>query len=382
MVDRITAAELKALQNAQKEFTLIDTRSEEDYQASHIQGARNFRFLPDDGPSDEEIRTAFDDINEDERIVLICAKGISAADLVETLEEMGYGNVQMVDEGMLGWGKVYDAVTLPIGGNVEAIQLQRRAKGCLGYIVGSQSDGKAAVIDPTRHTDVFLDAATDAGYEIEAVLDTHIHADHVSGGSSLAAELDVPYYLSTPASERDIEHEHNPIDPNGVLEVGSVDIKLVHTPGHTEGTVTLLLDNVAALTADTLHLDSVGRVELAFEDGDAESGARMLYDSLHQTILSLPDDTGIYPGHFTVTPEGEYENATPCAPIGSTIGTVRRELDILDIDEETFVNRLTEEVPEEPPNYETIIETNRGRETPESEEEAEQLELGPNNCAA
>lgn len=382
MVDRITATELKTLQDTQAQFTLVDTRSEEDFRAFHIQDARNFHFSPDDTPSDTEIRDAFEDVDENERLVLICAKGISAADFVDTLGEMGYSNVQMVDDGMMGWSKVYDTVTLPLGGGLEVIQLQRRAKGCLGYVVGSQSDNKAAVIDPTRHTDAFLDAATDAGYEIEAVLDTHVHADHISGGPALAGELDVPYYLSTPTSERDVEHDHETIEPNDVLEVGAVDIKLVHTPGHTGGMVTLLLDTKAVLTADTLHLDSVGRVELAFEEGDAETGAQLLYDSLHQTILSLPDDIALYPGHVTVTSDGEYENATLGVPVGSTLGAVRKDLDLLTIDEETFVGRLTEEMPEEPPNYETIVETNRGHETLEDEEEAEQLELGPNNCSA
>lgn len=144
----------------------------------------------------------------------------------------------------------------------------------------------------------------------------------------------------------------------------------------------LLLDDEAVLTADTFHIDSIGRVELAFEDEDVETGAQMLYESLHRTLFAQPDEIAIYPGHFTVTPDGEYENTTPGMPIGSTIRRVQQELEILGLDEDEFVSRLTEEVPEEPPNYETIVAINRGLEEPEDEEEAEQLELGPNNCSA
>lgn len=382
MVNRITAAELQALQDADTDFLLIDTRSEEDYQAFHIHGAQNIPFSPDDGLSDEEIQTALEDVEPDQRIVLICAKGISAADFVDQLDELGYDNVQMVDKGMEGWSTVYDTVTLPVGDDLEVIQLQRRAKGCLGYVVGSKSDGTAVIVDPTRHTDVFLDAARQSNYEVNAVVDTHIHADHISGAPTLAAELDIPYYLGSPASEQDVEHEHKTIEPNEVIEIGSMTIKAIHTPGHTEGMMTLLLNDAAVLTADTLHIDSVGRVELAFEDEDVETGAQMLYKSLHRTLCAQPDESTIYPGHFTVTADGEYENATPGLPIESTIGRVQRDLDILNLDEDEFVSRLTEEVPEKPPNYETIVAINQGIEELEDEEEAEQLELGPNNCSA
>ena len=180
MVDRITAAELKALQDTDNDFILIDTRSEDDYQTFHIQGARNVQFSPENGLIDEEIQTALEEVETDQRIVLICAKGISAADFVDQLDELGYDNVQMVDRGMEGWSTVYDTVTLPVGNDLEVIQLQRRAKGCLGYVVGTRPDGNAVVVDPTRHTDVFLDAASQSGYEINAVVDTHIHADHIS----------------------------------------------------------------------------------------------------------------------------------------------------------------------------------------------------------
>lgn len=238
------------------------------------------------------------------------------------------------------------------------------------------------IVDRTRDTDKFLDAASDAGYEVEAIFDTHVHADHISGGPALTEELGVLYYLSEPASERGVEYEHETIEPNEELTIGLVDIKPIHMPGHTEGATAILLGTRAVLTADTLHTDSVGRVELAFEGGDAEGGARMLHESIHQVILTFSDEIDVYPSHFTVSSDGEYVNAMPGMPIGTTVGTVRRELELLGLNEESFVDHLTENVPEEPPNYETIVTTNCGHEEPEDEDEAEQLELGPNNCSA
>jgi len=143
-----------------------------------------------------------------------------------------------------------------------------------------------------------------------------------------------------------------------------------------------LVDGELLLTGDTLFVDSVGRTELQFGEDDASRGAELLYDSLHETILNLPDDTTILPGHLTVTSDGRYENGSPGEPLEARLGDLRDELDFLGLDREAFVERLTEDTPEKPPNYETVIAINTGKETVEDESEATELELGPNNCAA
>jgi len=238
------------------------------------------------------------------------------------------------------------------------------------------------VVDATRQTDQFKVAAQDAGLSIARVLDTHVHADHISGSPTLADEVGVPYHLGDAARERGVEYEYDPLPDGDVIEVGDVEIEALHTPGHTSEMMNYLVDGELLLTGDTLFVDSVGRTELQFGEDDASRGAELLYDSLHETILNLPDDTTILPGHLTVTSDGRYENGSPGEPLEARLGDLRDELDFLGLDREAFVERLTEDTPEKPPNYETVIAINTGKETVEDESEATELELGPNNCAA
>ncbi|MFW5896219.1 MAG: MBL fold metallo-hydrolase, partial [archaeon] len=155
----------------------------------------------------------------------------------------------------------------------------------------------------------------------------------------------------------------------------------LHAPGHTSEMMNYRVDEWL-LTGDTLFVDSVGRTELQFGDDDASRGAELLYDTLHETILELPDDTRILPGHLTVASDGRFENGTPGEPVSARLADLRETLDVLQLDEAAFVERLTENAPDKPPNYEDVIAINTGSETPASESEATELELGPNNCAA
>jgi len=177
------------------------------------------------------------------------------------------------------------------------------------------------VVDATRQTDQFKVAAQDAGLSIARVLDTHVHADHISGSPTLADEVGVPYHLGDAARERGVEYEYDPLPDGDVIEVGDVEIEALHTPGHTSEMMNYLVDGELLLTGDTLFVDSVGRTELQFGEDDASRGAELLYDSLHETILNLPDDTTILPGHLTVTSDGRYENGSPGEPskLGSGI---------------------------------------------------------------
>ena len=281
---------------------------------------------------------------------------------------------------MKAWSGVYDAVPVDVGDGIEVVQLQRRAKGCLSYVVGCAETKAAVVVDPTDDPDAVTTVAGEAGLSIERVIDTHVHADHVSGGRRLADDLGIPYSLGERATERDLEVDFEALGRNEVCSVGDVSIKALETPGHTSEMIGLLVDDRAILTADTLHADSVGRTELEFGDDAGERGARMLYETLHRTVLSLPETVRVLPGHVTVTSEGEFAVGRPGEPITTTIGEARTGLDVLQLDEEAFVERLADPG-EKPANYEEIIEINRGVRALAPEERIE-LELGPNNCSA
>jgi thiosulfate/3-mercaptopyruvate sulfurtransferase len=254
------------------------------------------------------------------------------------------------------------------------------------------SDRVAIAIDVSRHGDEWRAAAAARDASIAAVLDTHVHADHLSGGRELADELGVPYYLPAAAAERDVAYAFESLARNETLDVGGVDVKALATPGHTDDGASYLVGRSALLTGDTLFTDSVGRTELQFAAGDgadddqreaagAATGAERLYDSLHGTLLAEPDGVVVCPGHFAVANDGTTGDVTPGEPVTTTVGAARRGLDVLDLDRGAFVERITATLPEKPPNYEAVIAANRGVESPPDEVAAIELELGPNRCA-
>ncbi|QSG14961.1 MBL fold metallo-hydrolase [Halapricum desulfuricans] len=380
MVETITASQLRDRIDVGDSFALLDTRPKESFEAWHIEGAIQYTYKPDFEFDAEQFREATG-LSTDDEIVTICAKGISSHDLATHLEDSGFEDVTVVDDGMEGWSEVYDTVDIPLRDGLDVVQFQRRAKGCLSYLIGDPESDVAAVVDPTRHVERFASAASSRGYSIEHVLDTHVHADHVSGGRQLAEYVGATYHLGADAVDRGVTYEYEPLERNEVVTVGEHDLKAVPTPGHTSEIVSYLLDDAAVLTGDTLFVDSVGRTELQFGDGDADTGAQQLYESLHRTLLAEPDSVTILPGHFAVDADGATD-VTPGEPVATTIGAVRTGLALLSADRETFVDRLTRSLPEKPPNYEEIIAVNAGRDELEDEAAATELELGPNNCAA
>ena len=382
MTDSLTATDLRDRIDDGTNFELVDTRLADDFAGWHIDGAVNYPYKPGDD-FDLETFKAETGVSEDDTVYTICAKGISSDDFADVLHEHGFDDVTVVSDGMEGWSAVYDVVEIPTASDgVEILQIQRRAKGCLGYLVGDVESREAAVVDASRHTDEFVAAADDRGYTITHVFDTHVHADHVSGGRTLADEVGATYHLGAAARERGVEYEYDALDANDVVRVGDVDVKALATPGHTSEMVSYLVDGEAVLTGDSLFVGSVGRTELQFGGGGAADGAQMLYRSLHRTLLAEPDSVTVLPGHFALSNDGEAADGTPGEPISATVGELRTGQDLLQVDEETFVSRLTDRLPEKPPNYETVIDVNTGRRRLDDEQEATELELGPNRCAA
>ena len=372
----VSVEQLKGLLDSDETFRLVDTRDEASFEGWRIGGATQFFYKPHH-EFDAAAFTADTGIDPTDPVVTICAKGKASRALAVELAEAGFGDVRYVEDGMRGWSGVYDTVDVATDADVDIVQIQRRAKGCLGYLVADPETGAAAAIDPTRHVARFREAAAARGLTIERVLDTHIHADHVSGGRRLANALDVPYHLGEGVAERDPAFEYDPLGRNEVTTVGGVEIKAVFTPGHTSDMVSYLVDGEAILTGDTAFVDGVGRTELQFGDADAGTGAELLYDSLHGTVLAQPDPVTVLPGHFSIRDDA----IEPGEEVSTTVGALRTGLSLLGRDRAAFVDHVRGTAPEKPPNYERIISINRGRSTAD-EGEAIELELGPNRCAA
>lgn len=359
---------------------ILDTRSPDDFEEWHIPGAENMPFSPGEAVDVDRIQSELA-IDSDDEVVTICAKGISSYEFADRLAAGGLDDVQVVQDGMEGWSRVYAVAAVPTAATaLEIFQLQRVAKGCLGYVIAEPSSGEAVVVDPTRHIDEFRRIAHDDDMTITHVIDTHIHADHISGGRKLADAVDAVYHLPARATERDVAFDFTPLERNEVIEIGTVELKAIYTPGHTSEFMSILVGGDAALTGDTVFVDDVGRTELQFGDDRAEDGAAQLYDSIHGSILNLPDGISVLPGHTSI--EDPETLASLGEPIRATVRELRTGVPILQANKEEFIDRIASGETEEPPNYERMLAINTGQSDPTDESEAAELELGPNRCAA
>jgi rhodanese-related sulfurtransferase/glyoxylase-like metal-dependent hydrolase (beta-lactamase superfamily II) len=238
-------------------------------------------------------------------------------------------------------------------------QLTHDDLGCASYLVGDEDAGVAAVVDPRFEIDEYLLLARYMGVEIEHVLETHNHADHVSGHGRLAAATGASIHVHRDAGAG---YDHEPFDDGWELELGCVVIRVMHTPGHRpEHCAFALIDTArgdepwAVLTGDTLFVGDIARPDLAV---DKEDGARDIFRSLHKRILSLAPETEVWPGHLGGSLCG---GPGMDMKVSSTIGYERRHNELLDeTDEDRFVERLVSTLGPQPPNFKAVVELNKG----------------------
>jgi glyoxylase-like metal-dependent hydrolase (beta-lactamase superfamily II)/rhodanese-related sulfurtransferase len=231
--------------------------------------------------------------------------------------------------------------------------------GCASYLVGDEKAGAAAVVDPRFEIDEYLELARYMGVSIEHILETHNHADHVSGHGRLAAATGAAIYVHREAAP---DYDHVAIDDGFELEIGQLVIRALHTPGHRpEHTAFALIDRHrgedpwAVLTGDTLFVNDVARPDLAIEERE---GARGIFRSLQDKLLSLPDSCEVWPGHLGGSMCG---GPGMDLKISSTIGFERAHNPTLRIaDEEEFVEEAVSKLGPQPPNFKAIVELNRG----------------------
>jgi hydroxyacylglutathione hydrolase len=231
--------------------------------------------------------------------------------------------------------------------------------GCASYLVGDEDAGVAAVVDPRLDIDEYLHLARYLGVHIEHVLETHNHADHVSGHGRLVAATGATIHIHRAAEPA---YEHEPFDDGWELHLGALTVRALHTPGHRpEHTAFALIDTArdqepwAALTGDTLFVGDIARPDLAV---DKEEGARGIFRSLNEKLMTLPDTCEVWPGHLGGSLCG---GPGMNLKISSTIGFERANQTLLQLgDEEEFVRRTTSRLGPQPPNFQNIVALNRG----------------------
>ncbi|HMQ33446.1 MAG TPA: MBL fold metallo-hydrolase, partial [Chloroflexaceae bacterium] len=286
------------------------------------------------------------DLPADRPVVTICAAGRTSLIAAEQLRARGLEALSL-EGGMRAWSLAWNTAAAPVPGSAATVlQVRRTGKGCLSYLVGA--DGIAAVIDPSLDPAIYLELAQQHGWRITHVLETHLHADHLSRARQLAAQAGA--VLALPAAHR-LAAPFTPLYAGDAIALGPARLTVLDTPGHTPESVTYQLDDAALFTGDTLFLAAVGRPDLHADPEGARLKAHALYASL-QRLLALPAETLVLPGHTSapVAFDGQ--------PIAATLAEVRQATPILAADEAIFVSSLLSRLSPTPPTHAQIIALN------------------------
>lgn len=371
-VHAMTAKEVTRKVFNKEELFILDVRNEDAFKDWKIEG-ENFEYLNvpyfDLLDGVEEI---LDKVPADKEVLVVCAKEGSSIMVADMLSEEGR-NVSYLVGGMKSWSEHLEPVkvgNLKDGG--ELYQFVRIGKGCLSYMV--VSNGEAAIIDSTRMTDMYLDFANSIGAKITHVFDTHLHADHISGGRVIAEKTNATYWLP-PKDATEVIFSYQPLEDGNDVEIGNVKINIhaLYSPGHTIGSTSFIVDDQFLLTGDILFIDSIGRPDLA---GLAQDWVGDLRESLYKRYREVSQELVVLPAHFMIIEELNEDGS-----VSEKLGTLFEKNHGLNIaDEEEFRKVVTENLPPQPNAYQQIRETNMGKITPDDEQQRE-MEIGPNRCA-
>lgn len=364
------------LDDGRTPFLLLDVRNDEEFAAWPIAGRRAptvtvhmpyFEFIEDEAASVAKIAC-----DTDLPIVVVCAKGSSSEYVAGLLRDQGFSAANLTD-GMIGWGNLLVERDVITGTSLIIKQLQRVGKGCLAYMIAD--GGQAIVVDPHRHVEVYIALAERLGVTITHVFDTHLHADHISGGHLLAERTGAVYMIEAHDAEG-AKFTYQAVNPGETLALGATEIKMMplHTPGHTPGSASMLVDGRYLLSGDTLFVASIGRPDLG---GQLAAWGRMLFHTLKDQVAKLPDDVLILPAHYAGSDEVRLDGL-----VAGTLGELRQTNKALKLEtEEDFIHFLEQHQSEAPAVYQEIRQVNLAWLSVD-EARATDMDLGKNQCAA
>ncbi|WP_421664493.1 MBL fold metallo-hydrolase [Lysinibacillus telephonicus] len=369
---KMTAAQVarKVIEN-QKLF-ILDVRNRDAYEDWKIEG-HNFDYLNvpyfDLLDGVEEILAK---LPTDRDVLVVCAKEGSSLMIAEMISEEGR-DVFYLEGGMDSWSSYLEPIKVGnLTGGGELYQFVRLGKGCLSYMV--ISEGEAAIVDAVRFTDVFINFAKEKNVEIKYVFDTHLHADHISGGRQLAQATGAAYYLP-PKDAEEVVFDYTPLEDGLIVKIGAsqIEVDALYSPGHTIGSTSFIVDRKYLLTGDILFIDSIGRPDLA---GLAEDWVGDLRKTLYRRYRELTEDLIVLPAHFMIIDELN-EDGT----VAKSLGDLFLENHGLNIhNEDEFRHIVTDNLPPQPNSYQQIRQVNMGKINPSNDEQTE-MEIGPNRCA-
>lgn len=354
----ITPQSLFDLLKSQQSVTLVDVRPPSEFAAWSLYDSINIPLA--------DIEHKLSKLSKSHPVILYCNHGKDAAVAAQKLIKKGY-DARALAGGLKAWNSIYDVATvLDKRSTLTIHQIKRLGKGCLSYLVVLPDKVSTIIIDPTTHIDVYKTYIKANGLKPIAVLDTHIHADHISGARQLSKTYKVPYLLSKNSKTSFSFEAMEKILPKLVKDAT---VTIIPTPGHTPESIALLLDDTFLMSGDTLFIDAIGRADLG---GDQTERTKQFFTSL-TTLMKLPENIQVLPAHTA-------QALMPGSARSANMRYITLFNPLKDMrSQDAFVEFQSTNVGPVPSNYEHIQLINIGKKS--SPAKSDEIEFGPNCCA-
>ncbi len=362
----IDADTLRSWLDEGRPVTVLDIRTDEERAQWSIPGSLHVNAYQALRSGEPGLLTNFS-VPLDRPVVTVCNTGRVSQTAADLLAGRGL-EARSLAGGMKAWSLAWNVaeVTLP-DPSVRVIQVRRTGKGCLSYLIAS--NGEAAVIDPSVSADVYRDLANRHGWHIRYVLETHVHADHLSRARPLAELTGARLLLP---SETRVTFPFTALVDRARITVGTSTLAACRTPGHTDESTSYVLNDVAVFTGDTLFTNGVGRPDLHADPDVARERARTLFESLTRLSVLRPELL-VLPAHA-----GDpiaFDGRAVSAPMSAVAAWLSEWLS----SKSAFVERVVSRLPPTPPNFTQIVELNEAGRFPGHD--PTDLEAGANRCA-
>ncbi len=354
-------------------FILLDVRNEKDFANFAVEGPvcipyiniPYFDFI-------EDVPGSVAKVPKGKKVRIVCAKEGSSKFVGEQLVENGFEDVGYLEKGIKGWGNMLTPVQINGGDDsFELHQMIRPGKASLSYML--ISNGEAAVFDPSRNIPVYKEFAQERGAKLVRSFETHRQADYISG----SVELSRNHAVETIGRDEDFrgaDFPYTAATDGEIFKIGKVQVKVIHSPGHTLGSICLLINNKYLISGDTIFIQSAGRPDLG---GKCREWSRYLYLSLMITIRDLPDDLLVLPGHYT-----SWDEANDELKFVDTLGNLKNYNNAFQyVHEGKFAEFIEENMRPQPEVYANIRKMNAGW-MEACEDEQDTMDLGKNECGA
>jgi glyoxylase-like metal-dependent hydrolase (beta-lactamase superfamily II) len=370
-----TAEQLFAWISGKPDFVLLDVRNEKEFANWYVEGPALFPYINIPYFNFmEDVQASIDMIPAGEKIRIVCAKEGSAKYVAEQLTTHGFNDVGYMLGGIVAWGNVLAArLVTPPDASYGLYQMIRPGKAACGHLLISGTE--AMVFDPSRNVDFYIRFAAEKGAAIVRIFETHRQADYISGSIRLAEKTGAAIM----AKKEDFlgaDFVFNPIEDNDVFTFtqGGPQVKAMHTPGHTMGSTSYLIDNKYLLSGDTVFINTAGRPDLG---GKSDEWSRYLYLTLTLKLRGLNDDILVLPGHYTT-----WEEANENGIFMDSLGHLRRKNIAFHLPtEHKFAEFIQANLRPQPDVYAQIRRVNGGW-LKVADEEADTMDLGKNECGA